>query len=137
MLANINTMFEAEQIGHLPLRTLAETHDHLLLVQEKSRRKKTQTFNEIINSYTALSIIPYSAIYLCIYLSIHFLIQHLKSIIIMFKGSREDLIALSILNCNPIPQHVTMSKQENGCKVIREVLNKFLLSSDPNVTLTW
>lgn len=30
MLAHINTMFKAEQIGHLPLGTLAETHGHLL-----------------------------------------------------------------------------------------------------------
>lgn len=30
MLAHINTMLKAEQVGHLPLRTLAETHGHLL-----------------------------------------------------------------------------------------------------------
>lgn len=40
MLAHINTMFEAEQIGHLPLGTLAETHGHLLYWQFKNTYKK-------------------------------------------------------------------------------------------------
>lgn len=49
MLAHINTMFEAEQIGHFPLRTLAETHGHLLKKQEdKKHFEKCISINTLI-----------------------------------------------------------------------------------------
>lgn len=99
MLAHVNTVFEAEQIGHLPLRTLAETHDHLLCWRIRKKINIT------------LSILQ---IYLSIYLT-----------------------ALSILNCQlffapPLSLHMSnaWSKQENGCNVIRKVINKLLLSPD-------
>lgn len=43
VLAHINTMFEAEQIGHLSLRTLAETHGRLRCIDNKLKQIYTYT----------------------------------------------------------------------------------------------
>lgn len=54
VLAHIYTMFKAEQVGHLSLRTLAETHSHLRCVWDLEMTSATNDItDQRIHSYSS------------------------------------------------------------------------------------